>query len=63
MNQMYHPVFSESSLPSLMADKPTFVTDYEAPGIEAVLTSEEVEREILYAGSLTPPIPFNPIPD
>jgi hypothetical protein len=29
---------------------------YEAPGIEAVLTPEELEREILYGGDGTPPI-------
>jgi hypothetical protein len=27
---------------------------YEAPGVEAVLTPEELEREILYGGDGTP---------
>lgn len=34
---------------------------YEAPGIETVLTSEDVEREIFYAGGLT--FPWTNIPD
>lgn len=32
-----------------------FILSYEAPRIEAVLTSEELEREVLYAGAFSQP--------
>jgi hypothetical protein len=33
-----------------MAEKPELIRSYEPPRIERVLTPEELEREILYAG-------------
>lgn len=35
---------------------------YEAPRIESVMTAGDLEREMLYAGSVTPP-PWSNIPD
>lgn len=32
-----------------------FILSYEAPCIEAVLTPEELEREVLYAGTISQP--------
>ncbi len=32
-----------------------FLPPYEAPRIEAVLTPEEMEREVLYAGAISQP--------
>ncbi len=62
MNHNQKQVLEEGSIQSPMADEPVIVAEYEAPCVEAVLTSQEVEREILYAGTLTRP-PFDNIPD
>lgn len=42
-------------------DEPAQPDSYEPPCIESVLTAEELEREVLYAGALpiTPVIPGN----
>lgn len=38
-----------------MLGRVPLVTLYEAPRIEAVLTPEELEREVLYAGAISQP--------
>jgi hypothetical protein len=35
------------------ATEPQVVPSYEAPRIEMILTAEELEREVLYAGAQT----------
>lgn len=45
-----------------MAVEPTQRNAYVAPRIEAVLSANDIEREIFYAGSITPP-PWSNFPD
>ena len=42
---------------------PVSVPNYEAPGIEMIFTSSDVEREIYYAGVFTGEGPWSNIPD
>jgi hypothetical protein len=40
----------------LETPSPAGESEYEAPGIEAVLTPEELEREVLYGGGASPDV-------
>ena len=49
--------------PSIQDEQPSATTPsdtYEPPRVESVLTSEELEREVLYAGEAATPPPPDP---
>jgi hypothetical protein len=44
-----------SPLPENPDSRNNVADTYEAPGVETVLTPEDLEREVLYGGDGTPP--------